>query len=228
MAIIIKEQDRKFRRFVAGVAKDAARTSIGRADINEASYSRIYEQELLLKVEIERTTTIALRRLAMQYQELTETNLLRPMATTTVMERLSKVLKIRRGLYVGNRRELGEFPEEVVAPAIEGPYVSLLLKAEAYDWDIEKELPKEHITPNQDISDLIDNQLDGRQGFLSTETTNMFYTKGKLDIVAAYVYWHTSRRDEWILDVCQRNVHRRTRPAGTRIICPGRATIMPS
>ncbi len=158
-----------------------------------------------------------------------ETPLLCPIATAIATARtepidLNQFFRTRPGLYVWDsfreRFELGVAPS-----APERPYVASLLKSNAYDRNIRRELPENHLSTLEDIAGFIEAQPHGKEGFLLTNGyANMFYVLGKNDQVFNMdVIWHSDDH-EW-------NVFDGTLDedggwrAKDQVLCPGNAAL---
>lgn len=161
-----------------------------------------------------------------------ETDLLRVVGITTVSARTkpfvaSEFYQTGPGLYVydlfANRFDLST--RKTVDSAPERPYVASLLKANAYDRDIRKELPEIHLSPLEDIAGLIVAQSGGQSGFLLTNgCANIFYALGKNgEVFAVDVYWYSDNR-HWRVDVWKLDGHGEW-DAGRQVLCPGNAAL---
>ena len=187
-----------------------------------------------LKVAIERATISALKQLSSRYPMLTETKLLRPVAKATVSARTkpfntAAFYQTGADLYVYGTfaDRLNLHIRQTVDSAPERPYVASLLKANAYDKDICKELPENHLSTLEDIAGLIEVQPGGKPGLLlSNGLANIFYVEGKngeVFTVDVYWHWHSDRRQwvvrDWELD------ERGSWHADHQVLCPGNATL---
>lgn len=228
---VTSRQDKQFVRFVADAAEAAAKTAVAQAtflDKDGAQLVIVRGDEL--KVAIERATINALKQLSSHYPGLAETRLLKPVAKATVPARtkpinLAEFYQTRFGLYVydtfADRFDLSAM--QTVDSVPERPYVALLLKANAYDWDIRKELPEKHLSFLEDIAGLIEAQPNGKSGLLlNNGYANIFYVVGKNgEVFAVHVYWYSGNRQwdvrGWGLD--EGGEWR----AGSQVLCPGNA-----
>ena len=161
-----------------------------------------------------------------------ETKLLKPVAQATVPARTkpfvaSEFYQTGTGLYVydtfANRLDLSA--RQTVDSAPERPYVVLLLKGNAYNKNIRKELPETHLSTPEDIAGLIEAQPVGKSGFLlNNGYANIFYVEGKNgEVFAVDVYWRAGRRKwdvrDWKLD------ENGKWNAGYQVLCPGNAVL---
>ncbi|MEI7749555.1 MAG: hypothetical protein WCJ25_00970 [Candidatus Moraniibacteriota bacterium] len=175
---------------------------------------------------------------------LKESNLLKPVSCATVPKRTESFTaerwyQGRKGLYVS-----GSFAycfdlraRKLVTSAPERLYVASLLKANAYDRDIRKELPENHLSTLEDIAALIEAQPDGKSGILLTNGyMNIFYVEGKNGkVFAVSAYWCTDVRawrvDDWMLDMfCDGNWNADhfgdwNWYAGHQVLCPSNAVL---
>ncbi len=165
---------------------------------------------------------------------VTETRLLKPVAQATVPARTKPFNAVEfyqtgTGLYVYDTfaDRLDVNARQTVDSAPERPYVASLLKANAYDKDIRKELPENHLSTLEDIAGLIEAQSGGKSGFLlNNGYANIFYVEGKNgEVFAVSVRWDSGRRgwgvNGWKLDEAGRREWRTDRQA----LCPGNAAL---
>ena len=161
-----------------------------------------------------------------------ETSLLRVVGIATVSARtkpfnVAAFYQTGPGLYVfysfTNRFDLNARPTVDSAP--EHSYVASLLKADAYDRDIRKELPENHLSSLEDIAGLIVAQPGGQSGFLLTNGyANIFYALGKKgEVFAVVVNWdfddHEWNVNVWKLDELGYWF------AGRQVLCPGNTAL---
>lgn len=160
-----------------------------------------------------------------------ETRLLKPVTQAIVPARTKSFsaaafYQTSTGLYVSgtfaDRLDLNA--RQTVDSAPERPYVASLLKANAYDTDIRKELSEEHLSTLEDIASLIEAQPDGKSGLLlNNGYANIFYVEGKNgEVFAVDVRWYSLLRrrwgvSDWELDEVG------DWPAGHQVLCPGNA-----
>ena len=226
-------QDKQIVRFVADAAEAAAKTAVAQAtflDKDGAQLVIVRGDEL--KVAIERATINALKQLSSRYPVLAETRLLKPVSKSTVPARTkpfnaAEFYQIGTGLYVydtfADRLDLSA--RQTVDSAPERPYVASLLKANAYDRDIRKELPDTHLSTLEDIAGLIEAQPNGKSGFLlNNGYANIFYVEGKNgEVFAVGVDWISGNRKwrvfDWELDGIGRWC------ADRQVLCPGNAAL---
>ncbi|MDP2837877.1 MAG: hypothetical protein Q8O53_01190 [Candidatus Moranbacteria bacterium] len=163
---------------------------------------------------------------------LAETRLLKPVSSATVPARTkpfvaSEFYQTGTGLYVydtfADRLDLSA--KQTVDSAPERPYVASLLKANAYDKDIRKELPDTHLSTLEDIAGLIETQPNGKSGFLlNNGWANIFYVEGKNgDVFAVDVDWRSGNREWYVRDWKLDEVGHWS--AGYRVLCPGNAAL---
>lgn len=160
------------------------------------------------------------------YLMLTETRLLRPIATVIVPARnkpfnAAELYQDGAGRYIYETfaKSLDLEAKQTMVSAPERPYVALLLKANASDTDIQKELPEEHLSILEDIAWLIEAQSDGQSGFLlSNGYVNIFYALGK---IAVGVRWHSGL---WCVDIWGLD-ERGSWFADCQVLCPGTAAL---
>lgn len=166
------------------------------------------------------------------YSVLAETRLLKPVAKAIVPARTKPWSAVAfyqtgTGLYVydtfADRFDLGA--RKTVDSALERPYVASLLKANAYDTDIRKELPETHLSTLEDIASLIGAQRSGQSGLLlNNGYANIFYVEGKNgEVFAVLVRWYSGNR-RWLvrdlkLDECG------CWDADDQVLCPGNTAL---
>jgi hypothetical protein len=146
---------------------------------------------------------------AESYGLIAETRLLKPVAKATVPTRtkpfdVAAFYRNCAGLWVSPsfRDRLDVEARGVVESALSRLYVALLLKANACDTDIRKELPETHLSTLEDIASLIEAQPGGKPGLLlNNGYANIFYVEGKDgEIFAVDVYWHSGGRAWFVRD----------------------------
>jgi hypothetical protein len=163
---------------------------------------------------------------------LTETRLLKPVAQATVPARTkpfnaAEFYQTGPGLYVDDTfaDRLDVNARRTVDSAPERPYVASLLKANAYDMDIRKELPETHLSTLEDIAGLIEAQPNGKSGLLlNNGYANIFYVEGKNgEVFAVDVDWDSGYR-EWSVDGWQLGEVGDWN-ADFQVLCPGNAAL---
>ena len=204
---ITSGQDKQIVRFVADAAESAAKSAVAQATfLDKDGAQLVIERGDALKVEIERATINALKKLGSRYPVLAETTLLKPVAQATVPARTKPVsvaefYQTGSGLYVYDTfaERLDVNARQVVDSAPERSYVASLLKANAYDKDIRKEL-EDHLSTLEDIAGLIEAQPGGKSGFLlNNGYANIFYVEGKNgEVFAVGVRWFSDDR-RWLV-----------------------------
>lgn len=230
---ITSGQDKQIIRFVADAAESAAKKAVAEATfLDKDGAQQVIVRGDELKVAIERATINALKKLSSRYPVLGETKLLRPVATSTAPARakpidLSEFFQNRPGLYVWDSfcERLDVENREPIQSAPERPYVASLLKSDAYDQDIRKELPEEHLSTLEDIAGFIDAQPEGKQGFLlNNGYANIFYVAGKNgEVFAVNVYWGSVDREWFVNDWNLGEAGEWS--ADDRVLCPGNASL---
>ena len=231
---ITSGQEKQIARFLEDAAISA--TKLGLAQVvlrlDKDSAQCIITRGDELKVAIEQATINALKQLSSRYLVLEETKLLKPVAIATVPARTKffnaeMFYQTGPGLYVWGTFEdrLDLRARQIVSSAPERSYVASLLKANAYDRDIRKELPENHLSRLEDIAALIEAQPDGKSGILFTNGyTNIFYVEGKDgEVFAVGVRWGSDGRawrvSAWRLDEVGDWL------AGFPVLCPGNAVL---
>lgn len=167
-----------------------------------------------------------------RYPVLAETRLLKPVGKSTVPARTkpfsaAEFYQTGPGLYTWDsfRDRLDVEAKTVLECAPARPYVASLLKKDAYDRDIRKELPKTHLSTFEDIAGFIEAQPEGKQGFLlNNGYANIFYVEGRNgEVLAVDVRWRSGNRQwsvyDWRLDEYGKWY------AGYRVLCPGNASL---
>ncbi|MBP5993801.1 MAG: hypothetical protein KA731_02725 [Candidatus Moranbacteria bacterium] len=197
-------QEKQLVRFVADAAESAAKQVVADADfLWKDGAQLVIERGGELKTAIEQATVNALKQLSSRYPVFAETRLLKPVAQATVPARtkpfnVAEFYQTGPGLYVydtfADRLELNA--RQAVDSAPERPYVASLLKANASDGDIRKELPETHLSTLEGIAGLIEAQPNGKSGFLlNNGYANIFYVEGKNgEVFAVGVRWDSGRR----------------------------------
>lgn len=229
---ITSGQDKQIVRFVADAAESAAKSAVAQATfLDKDGAQLVIERGDALKVEIERATINALKKLGSRYPVLAETTLLKPVAQATVPARTKPVsvaefYQTGSGLYVYDTfaERLDVNARQVVDSAPERSYVASLLKANAYDKDIRKEL-EDHLSTLEDIAGLIEAQPGGKSGFLlNNGYANIFYVEGKNgEVFAVSVRWRSDSRRWHVFDWRLGEIGRWR--AGNRVLCPGNAAL---
>ncbi len=166
-------------------------------------------------------------------QALRETRLLKPVAQATVPARTTTPFNAAAfyqtgtGLYVYDTfaDHLDLSARQTVDSAPERPYVASLLKANAYDKDIRKELPESHLSTLEDIAGLIEAQRSGKSGFLlNNGYVNIFYVEDKNgEVFAVNVRWFSVDRRWFVHDWKLGGFGKWG--AGSRVLCPGNAAL---
>ncbi len=163
---------------------------------------------------------------------LAETRLLKPVGKSTVPARTkpfnaAAFYQTGTGLYVYDSfvDRLDLSARQTVDSAPERPYVASLLKANAYDKDIRKELPETHLSTLEDIAGLTEAQPGGKSGFLlNNGSANIFYVEGKNgEVFAVRVGWLADYRQWGVLGwrLGEGGYWR----AGLRVLYPGNAAL---
>lgn len=229
---ITQDQEKQLKRFLEDASISATRSAFAQVPLDKEGAQQVIERGDVLKAEIERATINALKKLGSRYPVLAETTLLKPVAQATVPARTkpfnaAEFYQTGPGLYVydtfADRLDLGA--RQTVDSAPERPYVASLLKANAYDTDIRKELPDTHLSTLEDIAGLIEAQRSGKSGFLlNNGWANIFYVEGKNgEVFAVGVNWLSDDRKwdvyDWGLD------ERGYWFAVSQVLCPGNAAL---
>jgi hypothetical protein len=233
-AVAITGQEKQLVRFVADAAESAAKSAVAQADfLDKDGAQLVIVRGDELKVAIERATLNILKQLSSRYPVLAETRLLKPVRKSTVPARTkpfnaAAFYQTGPGLYVydtfADRLDLNA--RQTVDSAPERPYVaSLLIKENAYDKDIRKELPETHLSTLEDIAGLIEAQPNGKSGFLlSNGWANIFYVEGKNgEVFAVFVLWSSDNR-RWCVGGWKLDGDGYWR-SGCQVLCPGNAAL---
>lgn len=177
--------------------------------------------------EVARVVQAIINR-GLRYPLLSERKLLKPVATATAAKDppfVNEFFQSRPGLYVWDSfRE--RFDLEALSQSVGGrPYVASLLKSNAYDRDIRRELPENNLSALEDIAGFIEAQPNGKEGFLLTNGyANIFYVEGRNgEVFAVGVLWVSDGRGwfvyDWLLDEFG------LWDAGRQVLCPGNAAL---
>lgn len=169
------------------------------------------------------------------YPVLVETNLLMPVAKAIVSARTKPFDAVvfydetSTGISVYSTflDRLDLSARQTIDPAPERPFAASLLKANACDTDIRKELPETHLSTLEDIVGLIEAQPDGKSGLLlNNGYSNIFYVEDKNgEVFAADVRCRSGNRgwwwsiDDWELG------GRSCWDADDRVLCPGNVAL---
>lgn len=226
---ITSEQGKWLVRLVVDAAESAVELTVAQADFLDKNGAQlVIERSDELKVAIYQAIINVLKQLSSRYPVLAETRFLKPVGKSTVPARTKPFnaagfYQTGASLFVSDtfadRFELSN--REIVDSAPERPYVALLLKENAYDRDIRKELPDTHLATLEDIAGLIETQL----GFLlNNGYANIFYVEGKSgEVFAVVVSWHSDGRRwsvyDWQLDSLS------YWNDGIYVLCPGNAAL---
>ena len=226
-------QEKQLVRFVADAAESAAKRVVADADfLWKDGAQLVIERGGELRTAIERATLNALKQLSSRYPVLAETRLLKPIGKSTVPARTkpfnaAEFYQTGTGLYVydtfADRLDLSA--RQTVDSAPERPYVASLLKANAYDKDIRKELPETHLSTLEDIAGLIEAQPNGKSGFLlNNGYANIFYVEGKNgEVFAVGVDWFSVSREWSVYD--WELVESGDWDTDDQVLCPGNAAL---
>jgi hypothetical protein len=201
-------QKKQIVRFVIDASEKAVETTIAQGTIDKDGAQLVIERGDELKAALEQAIVDILRRLGSRYPVLTETRLLKPVRTAAVPVKdkpfdASEFFRNRPGLYVWDsfleRFDLGV---RSVESAPERLYVASLLKEDAYDRDIRRELPENHLSTLEDVAGFIKAQPDGKEGFLlNNGYANIFYVEGKNgEVFVVSVSWSSGSREWDVLD----------------------------
>lgn len=229
---ITQGQEKQLKRFLEDSVVGAVHSALAQMNLDKEGSQLIIERGDELKMGIEQMTLSVLKKLSSCYPVLAETTLLKPVAQATVPARTKPFnaavfYQTGTGLYVydtfADRLDLSA--RQMVDSAPERPYVASLLKANAYDKDIRKELPENHLSTLEDIADLIEAQPNGKSGFLlNNGYANIFYVEGKNgEVFAVFVLWSSVNR-EWLVDDWRLGVGGGW-DADNQVLCPGNAAL---
>lgn len=229
---ITSDQEKQLKRFLEDASISAIRSALAQVPLDKEGAQQVIERSDALKAEIERATINALKKLGSRYPVLAETTLLKPVAQATVPARTkpfnaAEFYQTGPGLYVygtfGDRPDVNA--RQTVDSAPERPYVASLLKANAYDKDIRKELPEDHLSTLEDIAGLIEAQPGGKSGFLlNNGYANIFYIEGKNgEVFAVNVFWGSVDRG-WFVDGWELGEDGGW-DADNQVLCPGNAAL---
>ena len=229
---ITQDQEKQLKRFLEDASRSATRSALAQVPLDKEGAQQVIERGDVLKAEIERATINALKKLGSRYPVLAETTLLKPVAQATVPARTkpfnaAEFYQTGPGLYVYDTfaDRLDVNARQTVDSAPERPYVASLLKANAYDTGIRKELPEIHLSTLEDIAGLIEAQPNGKSGLLlNNGYANIFYIEGRNgEVFAVIVCWFSGGRgwrvDDWQLD--EGGVW----GADRQVLCPGNASL---
>lgn len=229
---ITQDQEKQLKRFLEDASISATRSAFAQVPLDKEGAQQVIERGDVLKAEIERATINALKKLGSRYPVLAETTLLKPVAQATVPARTkpfnaAEFYQTGPGLYVYDTfaDRLDVNARQTVDSAPERPYVASLLKANAYDTGIRKELPEIHLSTLEDIAGLIEAQPNGKSGLLlNNGYANIFYIEGRNgEVFAVIVCWFSGGRgwrvDDWQLD--EGGVW----GADRQVLCPGNASL---
>lgn len=229
---ITPDQKKQLKRFLEDASISATHSALARVSFCKEGAQQVIERGDALKAEIERATISILKQLSSRYPVLTETRLLKPVATSIVPARTkpfnaAEFYQTGTGLYVYDTflDHLDLKARKTVDSTPERPYVASLLKTDVYDRDIRKELPESHLSTLGDIAGLIEAQPNGKSGFLlNNGRANIFYVAGKNgEVFAVDVDWDSDAREwyvfDWELDGSGRW------DADDQVLCPGNAVL---
>lgn len=234
---ITQDQVKQLRRFFDDSAANVAVSAIADARLSKDGAQQAIEHFDQVKVEMQQAIASILKKRGMRYPVLAETKLLKPVAQATVPARTkpfnaAAFYQTGPGLYVYNtfadRLDLKArqaVDSDSAASETGRPYVVSLLKADAYDKDIRKELPETHLSTLEDIAGLIEAQPGGKSGFLlNNGYANIFYVEGKNgEVFVVDVGWDS--------DCCDWSVHDWELDEGggwdadRQVLCPGNAAL---
>ncbi len=169
-----------------------------------------------------------IHRLVARYPVLTEMWLLKPIAMATAAKDppfVNEFFRTRHGLDV--RDSFHErFDLEAPSQSTGGrPYVASLLKSNAYDRDIRRQLPENHLSTLEDIAGFIEDQPNGKKGVLLTKDyANIFYVLGKnSQVFVVYVCWYSATH-RWVVRVFDLGENGEW-SAWNQVLCPGNAAL---
>lgn len=226
---ITSDQEEQIICLVVDAATAAAKTALIQATfLDKDSTQQVIERGDALKVEVERAISNILKKLGSRYPVLTETRLLKPVAQAIIPARTrsfnaSEFYRTSPGLYVddtfADRLDLKVM--QTVDSAPERPYVASLLKANAYEKDIRKELPETHLSTFEDIAYFIEVQSNGQSGLLlNNGHSNIFYVEGKEGVVFVVSVLWLSDYSEWFVHVWSLDEFGYW-GADSHVLCPG-------
>lgn len=231
---ITENQQRQLKQFLENFTASAVQSALEQVlpELDKDSGQLAIERGDELKADVEKAVVNSFRRISKRYPVLDETRLLKPVAAATVPAwtkpfSASEFYQTGPGLYIWDsfRDRLDVETRTVLECAPARPYVASTLKADAYDKDIRKELPDEHLSTLEDIAGFIEAQPEGKQGFLlNNGYANIFYVEGKNgEVFAVSVYWLSDNRRwhvlAWDLDEAG------GWGAGDLVFCPGNASL---
>ncbi len=229
---ITQDQEEQLERFLVDASISATRSALAQVPLDKDGTELVIGRGDELKVLIERATLNALKQLSSRYPVLAETTLLKPVAQATVPARTkpfnaAQFYQTGPGLYVYDTftDRLDVNARQTVDSAPEHPYVASLLKANAYDTGIRKELPEIHLSTLEDIAGLIEAQPNGKSGLLlNNGYVNIFYVEGRNGEVFAVGVYRYSVYRKW--GVCDwKLVEYGAWVADDQVLCPGNASL---
>mgnify|MGYP003455608088 FL=1 len=229
---ITQGQEKQLKRFLEDSVVGAVHSALAQMNLDKEGSQLIIERGDELKMDIEQMTLSVLKKLSSRYPVLAETTFLKPVAQATVPARTkpfnaAEFYQTGPGLYIyGTFADcLDLHAKPTVDSAPERPYVASLLKANAYDKNIRKELPETHLSTLEDIAGLIEAQPNGKSGFLlNNGHANIFYVEGKNgEVFAVNVYWNSDYR-KWDVGGWGQG-ERGGWGAGRQVLCPGNAAL---
>ena len=231
---ITENQHRQLKQFLENFVASAVQAALEQVvpELDKDSGQLAIERGDELKADVEKATVNSFRRISKRYPIIGETRLLRPIAVVNAPARTkpfdtSEFYQNRPGLYVWDsfRERLDIENCELVPSAPERPYVASLLKKDAYDRDIRRELPESHLSTLEDIAGFIEAQPEGKQGFLlNNGYANIFYVAGKNgEIFAVDVGWGSDDR-VWFVGGWRLGGLGGW-SAGYHVVCPGNASL---
>lgn len=229
---ITQDQEKQLKRFLEDASIAATRSALAQVSLDKEGSQQVIERGDQLKAEIERATVAILKKLSSRYSVVGETRLLKPAAASTARARTkpfdpSEFFQNRPGLYVWDsfRERLDIENRKLVPSAPERPYVASLLKSNAYDRDIRRELPENHLSTLEDIAGFIEAQPEGKSGFLlNNGYANNFYVEGHNgEIFAVRVHWYSARL-EWSVRVWRLGEGDGW-SAERQVVCPGNVSL---
>ena len=231
--LITQDQEKQLKRFLEDASRSATRSALAQVPLDKEGAQQVIERGDVLKSEIERVTINALKKLGSRYPVLAETTLLKPVTKATVPARTKPFNAAEfyqtggPGLYVYDTfaDRLDVNARQTVDSAPERPYVASLLKVNAYDTGIRKELPEIHLSTLEDIAGFIEAQPGGKSGLLlNNGYANIFYVEGRNgEVFAVLVDWFSDDR-KWGVSGWELGGRSSWR-AGNRVLCPGNASL---
>jgi len=224
-------QVKQITRFLIDAMENVAKCGVEKSGLSRESAQHIIVHGDLIRDVIEKAIPLLLRQLASEYTIFEETAIFRPTACMTIpasAESLDMAFFYEENsvyFSVTFEERFAHCNEHLFAVNHSGgedrPYTALILKQHTDDASIIKALPKQYYSSLEDAARIINDQLDGKSGFLLVDNgANIFYVKDAQDNIFVLSAHFNRMHGQWVISDWNMNENGAW-GWGTQIICPG-------